>query len=159
MTGCCDDDVGPGGRELSERLRVIAVESDRLVVAADRISACAACAQAKGCGTKVLMSMSRTDLMTLPRPVGLVVRAGDEVDVSMSGNSLLAGVGLAYLLPAVTFVIALSAAAGAGLSDVASAGLAVAALALSFVPVVLVERHAKLAGAMQVLGVHPSDLR
>lgn len=159
MAGCCDDGLATGPRDLRERLRVVAVKGESLVVAADRASACAACAEAKGCGTKALLSMSRTDLMTIDRPPGLSVVAGDEVEVAISGNSLLAGVGLAYLLPAVAFVVALSGATGAGLSDGASALVALIVLALSFLPVIFVERQARLTRALQVLDVIPGGCR
>lgn len=152
----CDEDLEARPRELSETLKVVAVEADRLLVAADRMSACAACAESKGCGTKALASMSRKDLLAIDRPDGLEIRAGDMVEVSMSGNSLLAGVGLAYLLPAVIFVAALSVASGLGLSDGASAGVALLALVVSFLPVVAMERRAKRSGALQVLAVHPA---
>jgi len=156
MNACCDDDREAGPRDLRERLRVIAVKADSLVVAADRASACAACAEAKGCGTRVLASMSQSSLMTIGRPDGLMVAAGDEVDVSISGNSLLAGAGLAYLLPAVAFVVALSAATIAGLSDAGSAVVALIVLPISFLPVIFVERRARLAQALRVLEVYPA---
>ena len=155
MTGCCDDGLATGARDLRERLRVVAVRGESLVVAADRASACAACAEAKGRGTRVLVSLRRADLMTIDRPAGLAVAAGDEVDVAISGNSFLAGVGLAYLLPALAFVIALSVATGAGLSDGASAVVALIVLPLAFLPVAFLERRARLHRSLQVLEVIP----
>lgn len=159
MTGCCDDGLATGPRDLRERLRVVAVKGESLVVAADRASACAACAEAKGCGTKALMSMHRTDLMMIARPAGLAVVAGDEVEVAISGNNLLAGAGLAYLLPALAFVVALAVATGAGLSDWGAALVGSVVLMFSFLPVVLVERRARLSRALHVLGVHPGHGR
>lgn len=159
MTGCCDDGLATGARDLRERLRVVAVRGESLVVAADRASACAACAEAKGCGTRVLVSLRRADLMTIDRPAGLAIAAGDEVDVAISGNSFLAGVGLAYLLPALAFVIALALATGAGLSDLGAALVGGVALMFAFLPLVVLERRARLSRALQVLDVIPGPNR
>ena len=159
MTGCCDDGLATGARDLRERLRVVAVRGESLVVAADRASACAACAEVKGCGTKALLSMSRSDQMTIHCPPGLAVAAGDEVDVALSGNSFLAGVGLAYLLPALAFVIALALATGAGLSDLGAALVGGVVLMFAFLPLVVLERRARLSRALQVLDVIPGPNR
>ena len=159
MTGCCDDGLATGPRDLRERLRVVAVRGESLVVAADRASACAACAEAKGCGTRVLVSLHRTDLMTIARPAGLAVVPGDAVEVALSGNSLLAGVGLAYLLPALAFVIALALATGAGLSDLGAALVGGIVLMFAFLPLVVLERRARLSRALQVLDVIPGPNR
>ena len=159
MTGCCDDAPGCGPRDLRERLRVIAVEPDRLVVVADRMSGCAACAQAKGCGTRALAAMTRSDSLAIPRPAWAEVAAGDEIEVSVPGNSLLAAAGIVYLLPALAFVLAMAAGASAGLRDAETAGLALAALGLSFLPMIWIERRAKFLAALRVLAVHPAARR
>ena len=159
MTGCCDDGGETGLRDLRERLRVLAVEADRLVVVADRMSGCAACAQAKGCGTKALAAMTRAETLAIARPAWAEVSAGDEVEVSVPGNSLLAAAGIVYLVPALAFVGAMAGAAAAGFSDAETAGLALAALGLAFVPMIWIERRAKFTAALRVLAVHPAPGR
>lgn len=159
MTGCRDDDPECGGRDLRERLRVIAVEADRLVVMADRMSGCAACAQAKGCGTRALASMTRSETLAIPRPEGLAVVAGDEIEVAIPGNSLLAAAGIVYLLPALAFVLAMAAGASTGFGDAETAGLGLAALGLAFLPMLRLERRSKFVAALRVLAVHPATGR
>lgn len=154
MQDCAAD---PVSRALSERLRVVSVAADRLQVLVDRTGGCAACSAQKGCGAAAHSTASRPELLTLARPPGLVVARGDEVEVSLPAGALLGAVWLAYLLPAIAFVVALSAGTAAGLSDLWSGVVAVAVLALSFLPLILSDRRTPLADEMEILAVHPAS--
>ncbi|MBZ4024134.1 hypothetical protein CKO11_16940 [Rhodobacter sp. TJ_12] len=156
MTGCTPETAAdPEARALSERLRVVAVGSDRLTVLADRAAGCAACASRKGCGTGALAQLARPQLLEIARPEGLDIHPGDEVEVAMGGNDFLAAAGLAYLLPAVTLVVGVSLAAGAGAGDLVSGLVGLVALALGFVPVALIERRGRRVAELQAVAVYP----
>ncbi|MDP3340377.1 SoxR reducing system RseC family protein [Frigidibacter sp.] len=149
-TGC-----GEGApRILCERLKVLAVAADHLVLAADRAAGCAGCAARAGCGAGALAGMAGPTVLSIARPEGFVVRPGDEIELAMAGNAFLAAAGLAYLLPAAALVAAVCGAAAAGLSDLGAGAVGALALALSFVPLARAERRG--GAALEVQAVHPA---
>jgi sigma-E factor negative regulatory protein RseC len=158
MPGGCDTGPGPGAdpRTLSQRLRVVAVRADRLHLAADRAAGCASCSARKGCGVPALAEMSPAQVLMIPRPAGLTVAPGDEVELAMAGGAFLGAAALAYLLPAVALVATVSLCSAAGLTDAWSALAGLAALALSFLPVARADRRSALTGALEVRAVHPA---
>lgn len=149
-----DDDVAP--RALVERLRVVAVGPERLTVLADRAAGCASCAARKGCGAGALAELSRPQLIEIEHPRAFDVHLGDEIEVEMGGNDFLAAAGLAYLLPAVTLVLGVALASGAGFGDLGAGIAGGIALILGFVPVALVERRRKGASDLRAVAVHPA---
>lgn len=143
-------------RLLSESLRIVALEPDRVVLAVNRAAGCAACGARKGCAAQALAKASQGPHLALARPLGVALAVGDDVDVSMSGDAFLAAVGLAYLLPAVALVAAVCVAAAAGVSDMGQAAAGIAALALGFVPLARAEARARRQGRLTgMLTLHP----
>lgn len=155
-----DRAASPAPRALSERLRVLRVGPEQLHLAATRAAACAACAAKSGCGAAALGGLDGlggAETLVLPRPPGLSVAAGDLVEVELSGGAFLTAAGLAYLLPVLALVAAVTLSLALGLSDLGTALVALAALGLGFVPLVRAERRGTLAKALRIVAVCPQD--
>lgn len=145
-----------GSADLSERLRVVAVEGARVRLLAQRASGCAACAARNGCGAGALAALGGAAELDLAAPQRLDLVVGEEVEVAMSSADFLTLAGLAYLLPPLTLALGAALAAALELPDLLSAALCLPLLALSLVPVARAERSGRFANALRIAPVAPA---
>lgn len=144
-------------RALSARARVVAVANGRLRLVAERGAACGACAARRDCGAGALAEMEPAAVLDIAAPPGLQLAPGDEVEVTIPAGRFLGAAGLAYLLPPVVLVTGTAACAALGLGDLATAAACLPLLALSFLPLVVLERRGGLEGALRITApaAHP----
>ena len=141
----------PDGRVLRQRLRVVALEGDDVLLAGARASACGRCAARAGCGTGALAEMiGGSQQLRLPRPLPLAV--GDEVVVVMEGGAFLGAAFRAYLLPPAALAVTAVLAAAFGLNDAVTAALCLPVLALSLWPLARAESRARRRSALRIEG-------
>lgn len=116
---------------ISTPVRVIAVQDRVAQVEATEKSGCGACASREACGVSSLGKYFSARRKTVDVACDGPVRAGDELQLSLSEGDLIRAGLLAYLLPCVAAVTGASLASGYG--DVGSALGAAAGAASGFV--------------------------
>lgn len=78
---------------------VLSVDEQGVTVKVDVAQKCARCAAGKGCGAGLLGARGRTHTLTLERPRGMDLHAGDRVELTLPPERLLQASVLAYGLP------------------------------------------------------------
>lgn len=116
---------------ISAPVRVIAVQDRVAQVMPTEKSGCGGCASRESCGVSGLGKYFSSRRKTIGVACDAQVRAGDELQLSLSEGDLIKAGLLAYLLPCVTAVAGAALASGYG--DVGSAVGAAAGAASGFV--------------------------
>ena len=89
---------------IEEPGQVVAVEQDRIWVQTIRLSACQSCAAQKGCGQKLLNSMSAGRAQQIAVQNHLGARVGDQVVIGIPESALLAASAWVYLVPLLAMI-------------------------------------------------------
>ncbi|MEM9761300.1 MAG: SoxR reducing system RseC family protein [Pseudomonadota bacterium] len=146
-------------RLLSETLRVVAREGDRLVLAVERQAACADCTARAGCAAGVLAEMAPEGHLSVAYPTGLSLAPGQEVVVSLPVAPFVAAAGLAYLLPPATMTLVAGATSAFGWPEPFVAAFALGAFAFGFLPLRWAERRGALLSGLRLESVreHRND--
>lgn len=116
---------------ISAPVRVIAVQDRIAQVEATEKSGCGGCASRETCGVSGLGKYFSSRRKSISVECDANVRAGDELQLSLSEGDLIKAGLLAYLLPCVAAVAGAALASGYG--DVGSALGAAAGAAIGFV--------------------------
>jgi sigma-E factor negative regulatory protein RseC len=152
---CADADP----RLMLQTLRVAAVQNGRAELRLQRASACASCGARKRCATSVLADLSHNEPATLSLPFRDDLKSGDEVVVSLPGNTFLKAAALAYLVPPLALVLSTALLTGLGWPDATVALACIPVLALSLVPLIVAEWRGRTEAALRIEEVVPWVLR
>ncbi|WP_020405553.1 SoxR reducing system RseC family protein [Hahella ganghwensis] len=90
---------------IEEQGRVVAIDSDFVWINTMRESACQTCSASKGCGQKVLNSISGGKASQIKVARTLDVGVGDMVLVGIAEETLMKASFLAYLLPLLVMIL------------------------------------------------------
>ncbi len=130
-------------RVLKSRMRVAEVRDGWTLLKGERASSCSSCSAKAGCSVNAVAEILNLAPPQLCVPAHRDAAVGDDVVVSISGGEFLQLTMLAYLLPTAALVVTACLATLAGLGDMATAGLSIAALALSYLPLRRNERQSR----------------
>jgi sigma-E factor negative regulatory protein RseC len=95
---------------ISQKATVVAIETDRIWVEAERQSTCGGCQIRQGCGTGLLAKHVGKRFNRIAVPNNKTVKIGQQVTVAIPEDALLHGAFMMYLLPLLAMF------AGAGLA-------------------------------------------
>lgn len=108
--------------------RIVKVDDNHLTIRFERQSACSACRAAKACAGNTPSAE-----LVLAHPPGTRYCTGDLVEVGVAEDAALRATLVTYLIPLAGFVLAMLAAAAAGLADGAIVLASLAGLGGGFV--------------------------
>jgi sigma-E factor negative regulatory protein RseC len=112
--------------------RVVTAENGTVMVEPSTQSGCGGCASRSSCGVSGLGKYFSHNRKAIAVQCDANVRAGDELQLSMSEGDLLKAGLMAYLLPSVLALVGAGIAASFGLGDVGAVFGAAAGIALGF---------------------------
>ncbi|MEX0614456.1 MAG: SoxR reducing system RseC family protein [Methylophaga sp.] len=95
---------------ISQKATVVAIETDRIWVEAERQSTCGGCQIRQGCGTGLLAKHVGKRFNRIAVPNNKTVKIGQQVTVAIPEDALLQGAFMMYLLPLLAMFV------GAGLA-------------------------------------------
>jgi len=84
---------------ISQKATVIAIETDRIWVEAERQSTCGGCQIRQGCGTGLLAKHVGKRFNRIAVPNNKTVQIGQQVTVTIPEDALLQGAFMMYLVP------------------------------------------------------------
>lgn len=125
-------------------MRVIARGRGWMRLQGERETACSSCIAKSGCGVNAISDVLGLAPPTIAVACARPAEVGAEVAVSIPGGVFLRAALLAYLLPPAALVIAAAVADSAGLSGGLTALIALAAFALSLLPIRALDRDGRL---------------
>lgn len=141
-------------RVLKSRMRVAEIRDGWTLLKGERAASCSSCAAKSGCSVNAVAELLNLAPPQICVPAQQDAAVGDDVVVSISGGEFLQLTMLAYLLPTAALVATACLATLAGLGDVATAGLSIAALALSYLPLRRNEQQARGLSTLAVESLH-----
>lgn len=134
-----------------QKATVVAIETDRIWVEAERQSTCGGCQIRQGCGTGLLAKHVGKRFNRIAVPNNKTLEIGQQVTVAIPEDALLQGAFLMYLLPLLAMF------AGAGLArwlawpEPLQIGAALTALMAGFFWVASQLKHKNLAIPTQII--------
>ncbi|MDO8988011.1 MAG: SoxR reducing system RseC family protein [Sideroxyarcus sp.] len=117
---------------ISAPVRVVSSADGIAQVEPTEKSGCGACASSISCGVSGLGKYFAHNRKTIAVQCDVNVRAGDELQLSLSEGDLLKAGILAYLLPSVLALVGAGIAAGLGMGDVGAVLGAANGMAMGF---------------------------